>query len=124
MISRLFDNDETFVERFLDYWEAYRALPAGRDEKMLKQMVYFHNCLYPDFAMSECTNCGSRWKRGEYRLDFAYSILVAERKENEVSDTPVSNKVESEPQTLQIEPNEIIEEPVKPVRKSRSRKIK
>jgi len=78
MISRLFDNDETFPKRFLDYWESYRAIPAGRPEEMLKQMVYFHNCLFPDFQISECLNCGSRWKRAEDRLDLAYSIMKPE----------------------------------------------
>ena len=34
----------------------------------------------------------------EDRLDLAYSILIAERKENEVSDTPISTDGESEPQ--------------------------
>lgn len=97
MISRLFDNDETFVSRFLDYWEAYRAIPAGRPEEMLKQMVYYHNCLYPDFAMSECMNCGTRWKRGEDRLDLAYSILIAEVKSNEVDDSEAPIEVETSP---------------------------
>lgn len=87
MISRLFDNDETFVEKFLDFWEAYRAIPAGRPETMVKNMVYYNNVLYPDFAMSECLNCGSRLKRAEDRLDLAYSILITERKEKEQVDT-------------------------------------
>lgn len=78
MINRTFDNDMTFPERFLEYWEEYRAIPAGRPETMLKKMVYFHNTLFPDFAMSECMNCGTRWKKGEDRLDIAYSILKGE----------------------------------------------
>lgn len=78
MINRTFDNDPTFPESFLEYWEEYRSIPAGRPETMLKKMVYFHNTLFPDFAMSECMNCGTRWKKGEDRLDIAYSILKPE----------------------------------------------
>jgi len=78
MINRTFDNDETFPKRFIDYWEEYRSIAAGRPETMLKKMVYFHNTLFPDFAMSECLNCGSRWKRAEDKLDIAYGIIKAE----------------------------------------------
>lgn len=78
MINRTFDNDQTFPKRFLDFWESYRAIPAGRPETMVKQMVYFHNVLFPDFAMSECMNCGSRLKRAEDKLDLAYSIMKPE----------------------------------------------
>ena len=108
MISRLFDNDETFPKRFLDYWESYRAIPAGRPEEMLKQMVYFHNCLFPDFQISECLNCGNRWKRAEDRLDLAYSIIKPE------FDYVVTliEEVQAESNSTETSIEEPVEEPV------------
>lgn len=102
MINTTFNNDPNFPNEFLQFWSEYRAIPAGRPEEMLKRMTFFHNTLYPDFAISECFNCGSRWKRAEDRLDLAYELVktfgVAPNELKSESDAEISNSEESSPE--------------------------
>lgn len=114
MISRLFDNDETFVSRFINHWTEYRSIQAGRSDELINGMIYFHNCLFPDFQMSSCTNCGSRLKKAEDRLDLAYSILINEFKQNEADDT--------EPQPDDLSEGDLTPEVLQPPKKRSTKK--